>query len=188
MSSFYSEDELKNICFKSIGKNVLISRNATIYSPQKMRIGDNVRIDDFSILSGKITIGNYVHISAGVYLYGGNSGIEIENFAGISAKSTIYAESDDFSGEYMVGSMVDMEFRNLIAGKVVLKKYVQLGASTVVLPNVLLNEGSATGVNTLVNKNLESWTIYTGTPAKKMKERKMDILELEKKFLQKERG
>lgn len=55
-TSFYTHDELAEIGFKSCGKNVLISRKASIYSPAKIEIGDNVRIDDFCILSGVIFI------------------------------------------------------------------------------------------------------------------------------------
>ena len=70
MNSFYSEEELKNIGFKTIGTNVFISKMARIYSPETIEIGNHVRIDDFTILSGNIKIGNYVHISAYVSLYG----------------------------------------------------------------------------------------------------------------------
>ena len=60
--SYYSKDELKKIGFKSIGKNVKISTKTSIYEPEKMEIGDNSRIDDFCLLSGKISIGKFVHI------------------------------------------------------------------------------------------------------------------------------
>ena len=63
-TSFYNEEELKEIGLKVYGKNVLISRNATIYGADKISIGDNVRIDDFCILSGNISLGSYIHIAA----------------------------------------------------------------------------------------------------------------------------
>ena len=56
MSSFYDEQELQQIGFKSIGKNVLISRKTSIYGAQNITIGNNVRIDDFCVLSGNIKI------------------------------------------------------------------------------------------------------------------------------------
>lgn len=76
MNNFYSIKELKELGFKDIGDNVLISRKASIYSPENIKLGNHVRIDDFTILSGNIIIGNYVHISAYVALYG-RFGIEI---------------------------------------------------------------------------------------------------------------
>ena len=74
-TSFYSEEEIQEIGFKSVGKDVLISRHISFYSPEKISIGSHVRIDDFCILSGNITIGNYVHIAAGCYLFAGEYGI-----------------------------------------------------------------------------------------------------------------
>ena len=44
MDSFYSRSELEHIGFATIGKNVLLSRKASIYSPAMISIGDNVRI------------------------------------------------------------------------------------------------------------------------------------------------
>lgn len=48
---FYSREQLEKIGFKSLGKNVLISDKSSIYSPENISIGNNVRIDDFCILS-----------------------------------------------------------------------------------------------------------------------------------------
>ena len=89
MNSYYTKEELNEIGFASVGENVLISRKTSIYSPHKIFIGNNVRIDDFCILSGKITLGNYIHIAAYVALFAGNAGIDIYDFSGISSKSTV---------------------------------------------------------------------------------------------------
>ena len=120
MSSFVSEDELRRLGVVSVGKNVLISRKASIYSPQKMKIGNNVRIDDFCILSGKIEIGNYIHIAAFTALYGGEKGIWIKDFANISSKITIYSLSDDYSGETMTNPMIPDKFKNVQSEEVML--------------------------------------------------------------------
>lgn len=104
MNSFYSQEELKKIGFLSIGKNVLISKKASIYNPGVISVGNHVRIDDFCILSGKITIGSYSHISAYTALYGGEVGIEMHDFANISAKTLVYAVLDDFSGNTLMGA------------------------------------------------------------------------------------
>ena len=50
MTSFYTDDELKEIGFKSIGAGNLISRNVSIYGAGNISIGSYNRIDDFSIL------------------------------------------------------------------------------------------------------------------------------------------
>ena len=91
MTSFYDENELKEIGFKSYGENVKISRKSSIYGAEKISIGNNVRIDDFCILSGQIKLGNYIHIAAYSALYGGEDGIVIKDFANISSRVSIYS-------------------------------------------------------------------------------------------------
>lgn len=181
MNSFYSDEELKKIRFKSLGENVLISKKASIYSPEKIIIGNNVRIDDFCILSGNIQIGNHVHISAFVALYGKEK-IIINDFCGCSTRCTIYSATDDFSGRYMISPMVPDEFTNVTGGEVILEKYVQLGANTVVMPNIKIKEGTAVGAMSFVNKDLEQWSIYAGIPCKKIKERNKNIIALSQKI------
>jgi len=180
MNSFYSIEELKELGIKEMGEEVLISKKASIYSPQTIKIGNNVRIDDFCILSGKIEIGDYVHIAAYTALYGKN-GIKIKDFCGCSARTTIYSAVDDFSGEYMISPMVPEELTNVIGGEVILENYVQLGANTVVMPDVIVKEGACTGTMSFVNKSLEEWSIYAGIPCRKIKERKRNIINLSKK-------
>lgn len=181
MNSFYSEEELKKIGFKKIGNNVLISRHSCIYSSHKIEIGNNVRIDDFSLLSGDIKIGNNVHISAYTALYGGGK-IIIDDYSGCSARCTLISASDDFSGNYMVGAIIPEEYKNVEEGIIHLEKYVQLGANTTVLPNVIIKEGAVTGAASLVNKNLAEWTINVGIPAKKIKSRSKNLMKLVKEF------
>lgn len=181
MENFYTQDELNNLNLKSIGQNVLISKKCSIYSPEKITIGNNVRIDDFVILSGEIKIKNYVHISAFCALYG-KFGIEIGNFCGLSPRSTIFSASDDFSGDFMISPMVPKNFTNVKGGKVVLQDFVQIGANSIIMPNTTCLEGSATGAFTFVNKNLEQWSIYKGIPAKKFKQRSKKLLKYSKEI------
>ena len=182
-TSFYTEEELKGIGFAKIGKSVLISRKASIYSAELIEIGNNVRIDDFCILSGKIKIGNYVHISAGCYLFAGDVGIELNDFSGISSRVTIYAVSDDYSGDFMTNSTVPEKYRHIIKGKIVLEKYVQIGSGSTILPGVNIGEGTAIGAMSLISRDVGSWKIAVGIPAKEIKDRSKKLLELERKFL-----
>lgn len=143
-TSFYSQEELSQLGLKSYGKNVLISRNAQFYSPEKISIGNNVRIDDFCILSGNIILGDCIHISAYSALYGAN-GIEFEDYSGCSSRTTIYSAMDDFSGDYLIGPMHPNELTNIIGGKVTIGKFVQLGAHCLVFPSITIHEGAVVG-------------------------------------------
>ena len=177
MNSFYSEIELAELGFKSYGSNVQISKKCSIYSPEKISVGDNVRVDDFCILSGNIMLGNNVHISAYCALYGAQ-GIEFKDYSGCSARTTIYSAIDDFSGDYMIGPMSPSGTTHVAGGKVTIGRYVQLGAHCLVFPKVTINEGAVVGALSLVTKDISEWSIYVGIPAKKLKDRKKGLLKL----------
>lgn len=177
MSSFYSETEIKELGLKSYGANVLISKKCSIYTPHLITIGNNVRIDDFCILSGNITLGSFVHIAAYCVLYGAN-GIEIHNNSGLSARCTLYSQTDDFSGEYLVGAQFKENQRNVIGGKIIIEQFCQIGANCVILPNVTIHEGVAVGALSLINKTLQPWSLYGGIPMRILKERSKKMLDL----------
>jgi acetyltransferase-like isoleucine patch superfamily enzyme len=179
MNSFYSREEVVQLGFQFIGEDVCISRKASIYGAEKMRIGNHVRIDDFALLSGEITIGNHVHVSAYVAMFGGDAGIILEDYVSVSSRTTLYALTDDYSGEYMANPMVPNRCRKVMQAPVVLKKHVLVAASCVVLPGITLEEGVSVGACSLVNKDCEAWGVFVGTPAKWVKPRKKDIVSLE---------
>lgn len=183
-NSFYSESELSHLGLKAFGENVLISRKASLYSPENISMGSNVRIDDFCILSGHIMLGSYIHISAYCALYGA-FGIEMGDFTGLSPRCTIFSASDDFGGDTLIGPMVPLEFTSIKGGRVILNRFVQIGSGSVILPGVEIGQGSATGAMSLVTKSLDSWGIYTGVPARRLKDRKMEMAELAKKLISK---
>lgn len=183
MNSYYSVEELKRIGLKSIGSNVKISRKASIYGADHIVLGNNVRIDDFCILSGHIELGNYIHIAAYTALYGGDAGIYISDFVNISSRICIYSVSDDYSGESMTSPLIPDKYKNVKSQPVYIEKHVIIGTTSVVLPGVILKEGSSFGSYSLINHDAEEWTIYAGIPAKKLKARKKDLLKLEEKFI-----
>ncbi|WP_320051526.1 acyltransferase [uncultured Acetobacteroides sp.] len=175
MSSFLSEIELAEMGFKSVGSNVLISRKASFYGADKMSIGSNVRIDDFCILSGTITLGNSIHIAAYSAIYGAN-GVVMEDYTGLSPRCTIFSAMDDFGGDYLISPMSKSEYTNVQGGLVTIKRYSQIGSSTTIFPNLTIGEGVAVGAMSLVCSNLSDWGIYFGIPAKYHKPRSKGLL------------
>ena len=159
MSSFYSDCELKELGFESFGENIFISRKASIYGAEKIRLGSNVRVDDFCILSGKISIGNFVHVAAYTALYGGEKGIVVEDFANFSSRISVYAVSDDYSGESMLNPMIPDKFKNIQSEEVTIERHVIIGSACVELPAVILTEWSEFETTFLNNKSSEPWKI-----------------------------
>lgn len=182
LNSFYSSEELKELGLASFGENVLISRKVSIYGAENIIIGDNVRVDDFCILSGKITIGNYIHVAAYTALYGGDKGIVIRDFANISSRISIYSISDDYSGQTMTNPMIPDKFKNVQSEEIIIERHVIIGSGCVVLPGIVLKEGSSFGAMTLINKSSEPWSINAGIPFKKIKDRSKNLLNLEEDF------
>jgi acetyltransferase-like isoleucine patch superfamily enzyme len=174
-STFYSEVELQQIGLKSVGKNVFISRKSSIYSPENINIGNNVRIDDFCLLSGNITIGSNIHISAYCALYGAK-GIILEDYTGLSPRCTLFSAMDDFGGNYLIGPIHNPSITHVTGGNIIIKRFVQVGAGCMIFPNITIGEGSVIGSMSLINKSVTSWGVYIGVPIYKLKNRKKGLL------------
>lgn len=184
MNTFYTEKELQELGIKSFGKNVFIGRSALLYSPENLEIGHDVRIDDFCVLSGKIRLGNYIHISHFCGLYGGNQGIIMEDFSGLSSKVTIYGVSDDYSGKSMTNPMIPSKYKpENIEKEVLIKRHGIVGAGSILFPGVIIEEGSCVGSMSLCTESTKPWSVNVGIPARKIKDRDRDLLVLEEKFL-----
>lgn len=182
MTSFLSQKEIDEIGFKAYGKNLKISRHACFYGASEMVIGNHVRIDDFCILSGRIELCNFIHIAAYSAIYGGEKGVYIDDFANISSRVSIYAVNDDYSGESMTNPMIPDEYKFVQSERVSIGKHVIIGSTSVILPGVVLAEGSAFGSFSLINRDSDAWSVNAGIPFKKMKDRSRRLLEKEELF------
>ena len=183
MNSFYTIFELNEIGLGHYGNNVLISRKASIYGASNIIIGNNVRIDDFCIISGNVIFGNNIHLAAYSALYGGDAGITIEDFANISSRVCIYAVSDDYSGYTMTNPTIPDKYKHIQNEHVQIGKHVIIGSGCTILPGVCLNEGAALGAMSLCKKSIEPWKIYAGVPARAIKDRSKVLLDLEKEYM-----
>lgn len=183
--SFLSDNELRDFGFAGYGRNVLISRKCSIYGAGRVEIGNDVRIDDFCVLSAGndgIKIGSYVHVA--VYsLMIGRAAIRISAFANISSRVSIYSSSDDYSGAYMTNPMVNKNYTGVKHQPVNIGRHVIIGSGSIVLPGVNVGDGVAIGALSLVNKDCEAFGIYAGIPVERKGERRRDLLDLERDFL-----
>ena len=182
--AYLSRKNLEALGFKSLGRNVKVSDKASIYDAEKISIGDNSRVDDFCILSGEIFIGKYVHITPMCLIAGGKPGVVLKDFCTLAYGVKVFAQSDDYSGETMVNSLIPKKFKEETFERVTLERHVVVGTNAVILPGVNVAEGCAIGAMALLNKSTNSWGVYIGSPAKRFKERKQNLLKLEKQFLQ----
>ena len=181
--AYLTTEQLHEMGFKSLGKNVKISDKASIYNADQIEIGDNARIDDFCVISGRVKIGRNVHIAPLCLVAGGEEGITLSDFSGLAYQVQIFAQSDDYSGKTLTNPTVPSEYKKEYKKSVFLGKHVIIGAGSIVFPGVHISEGCSVGALTLVNKSTEEWGTYLGNPAKRIKDRKKDLLALEKDYL-----
>ena len=185
-SGFYTEKDLFDAGFKNIGSNILIDKNCTIIGLHNISIGSNVRIDAYTTITasegGDLSIGSNIHI-AGYCLLAASGGIIMEDFSAISHGTKIYSASDDYSGGYLTNAVIPDKYKNVKRGLVTLKKHSLIGSSSVLLPGVVVGEGTTVGAMSLVSKNLDDWSVYAGIPAKKIKDRPRDLLRLEHEYV-----
>ena len=182
-TSFFNEEELSQIGFKSFGENVLISRFARFYHPERISFGSNVRIDDFCIISagGYVSIGNYIHIAPYTSMIG-EGNIRIDDYCSISGRVSIYSSTDDYLGMAMTNPMVPTKYTKVTSLPVILHKNVIIGCGCVILPGVELFDGASIGALSLINKDCLSDTLYSGNPAKPIAKRLKQYRKLESRF------
>ena len=106
----------------------------------------------------------------------------MEDFTGLSPRCSLFSASDNFDGNYLIRPTTKKEHNQIIGGEILIKKYTQVGANSVIMPNIILEEGTAIGSMSLVTKSTQSWSVYVGTPAKKLKDREKGLLNLIKDY------
>jgi galactoside O-acetyltransferase len=181
---YYSSEELRDFGFKSVGRNVKIHSKASLYCPENIQLGDNIRIDDFTVIiaTGPLVVGSFVSIPNFCFL-GSKHGMYFGDFATLAPGVKIFTSSDDYLGDKLTNVTVPPEYTGGSHGPVRIGRHVILGAQTVVLPDLTVGEGCSVGACSLVKASLDSWGVYAGVPARRLKNRRKDLLELEKKLL-----
>lgn len=182
--SFLSREQLMNMGFRSLGRNVLISEKASIYGADRMAIGDNVRIDDFTVLSGAITILRNVHVSVFCNVSAGSTGVTFDDFSGLAAGCHVFAESDDYTGQSLTNPTVPEAYRLVTRKPVHIGRHCIVGSGSRVFPGVTLGEGCSVGAMSKVTRSTEPWSIYAGTPARRIRERERTLLQREQEYLE----
>lgn len=183
-AAFLSAEELAELDFAFLGNDVLIHSTCVLVNTPRMAIGHGVRIDPFCVLSpGKsLTIGDHVHVASQCILMGSET-IALGDFAGLSHGVKILSASDDFVGGALIGPTIPDEFRNVDARPVTLGRHVVIGAGSLVLPGSVLDEGATIGSLSLVRGHVAAWSVSTGTPARKVRDRdRVGVLDAETRF------
>jgi acetyltransferase-like isoleucine patch superfamily enzyme len=147
-----------------LGKNVIIGKTVRIRKPEKVKIYDNVIIDDFVYISGEVSIGSHSHIASNVTLAGSTRSIKIGKYSGVSAGAQIYASSSNYLS---VGIDLPTFPESIQYGnhheRVILEDMSLIGANSIILPGVIIEEGVAISAGCIISKKekIPSWSIYS---------------------------
>ena len=132
----------------SIGSRSIIRENAFIQTyGGKIEIGDDAAINPFCVLQGNggIKIGNGTLIAAGVKMFSANHVFE-------SRKKRIQQQGETKAG-------------------IVIGNDVWIGADSTILDGAKIGDGAIVAAGTVVNRNVEAYSIVGGVPARLMKMR-----------------
>jgi len=160
--SFYTKHELNQLGFTFVGEGVQVSRKVSLYKI-KGSIGDNVRIDDYSVLIGFFEIKSFIHIAPFCIFNSGNAKITINNYVSISSHSSFFASSDNHSGSSLCNPTVLKKYRNsAIEEDIDIGEASCIGSHSVILPGVIVPKYTAIGAGSVLTKQaeLKSGSIY----------------------------
>lgn len=153
---------------KSCGQNVKIFPLAKITQPHVVSLADNCRVADFVFIYGGecVEVGEYTDIQPHTVIWGGGTtilGKRVSTGPGTVFLSATYSHD---AGYKMVDGLGEGSTKTL-GGRLIVGDDVYIGANSVIMP-VKIGEGAVIGAGSFVNKDIEPWGIYVGSPAKKI--------------------
>ena len=173
----YIKNRKKNLKIKSpyiykdtkFGRNVIVGKNCRI--SYGCEIGDNTYVNYNTVIDANVKIGKYCSIAPNVYIAPGN-----HEYTFVSTHPILYDKS--WQKKLNIKSYnVELKEKNTIIGN-----DVWIGVNATILQGVKVGNGAIIGANAVVTKDVESYSIVVGNPAKKIKYRfkEEDIKELER--------
>lgn len=160
--------------FISIGKNTFIEKGAKLIPvggwgvAGHIVIGDNCYIGKGAMLipqGGDIVIGDHSSVNPYTILFG-MGGLRIGNYVRIGPRCVIVPQNHNYSKKDVVIDKQGMTSKGVVIGD-----DVWFGTGVTVLDGVTINDGCVFGGGAVVTKDTESYGVYVGVPAKKIKER-----------------
>lgn len=161
----------------SCGKNVFIGHNVIFTQPQNVHLGDNVRIDPFTLITCKLRTGNNVQITAYSMLGGSYNSVIMGDWTFIGYGSKLFTASEDYSGKF---GPVNEYWGNgrVFKGDIILNDFSGIASDVIVFPGVELPKGCCIGAKSLVHTNstLSKWNVFVGNPLEHFKARDKDTV------------
>lgn len=171
----------------SCGRNVIFGQNVVLRHPHKIRIGDDVVIDDGCLLDAKgtanfgITIGTGVFVGRNSILSCKDGDIDVQNGANIGFNCEVFSASRVVIGEgtlvaayaYLVGGDHDFadpsqgvldQARRSVGIRVGAGAWI--GAGATVLDGVAIGDRGVVGAGAVVRRDVPAGATAVGVPAR----------------------
>ena len=151
MANIYTKEELLNLGFKFIGKGSIVSKDARFFAIVG-ELGEGVRIDAFSILTGRIFLGKNVHISPFCFLGGTGGTIRMGPHSGLSTHVSVFTKSADYSKQSLTAV-------SKLTGNVSIGEYSIVGSGSTLMPGVKIGKQVSIGCNSVVNGSIKAGSV-----------------------------
>lgn len=150
-----------------LGAGARIFDLAKIVHGENLSLGAHSTIDDFVFLNaGRSTrLGNYVHVACHASVIGGGE-LEVGDYGVIATGARILTATDTCTDGARMSTHLPDSYRRVLDAKVVIGRDAFIGANAVVMPGVTVGEGAVAGALSVITRDLEPWTIYSGVPAR----------------------
>ena len=182
-STTYSDAELAELGFASLGRDVRIDRRAALFGASSMHVGCHVRIDCFAVVTAgpaEVHIGSYTHIAPHTYLSGSQGGIRLGYGAGLAPFAALYSAVEDYTAGHLTNPSVPPDLRGQKVGPITIAPHAAIGSSSVVLAGITVGFAGAVGALSLVNRRVRPFEVVHGNPIRRAGMRERDrLLELD---------
>ncbi len=159
------------LLFKSCGKNLIIDSGVTIYGFKNISLGDNVTIMKNSYLyahnGGELTIGDNFTLNTNSQLGASFGKIVIGDNCAIASNCVLRASNHNFNNPNIPFKEQGHKY-----GEIILEDDIWISANCVITANTKIEKSSIIGAGAVVTKDVESYSIMGGVPAKLIRKRK----------------
>lgn len=138
---------LLKLFFKKCGKGLTVRNFVSIEFPENISIGNHVSLNQYCWLNGV-------------------GGIEVGDFVRIAPRVSIVSFSHEFSDPD-----IPIKLQGTKKAKVVVEDDVWIGAHCVIVAGVKIGKGSVIGAGSVVTRDIPSYSIAVGAPAKVIRKR-----------------
>ncbi|SEL73775.1 Hexapeptide repeat of succinyl-transferase [Butyrivibrio sp. ob235] len=151
------------------GENARLYPLCKMIHPGNAVLEDNCQLFDFVFIDAgeKLRIGKYSTLTWNVLIEGGaKTDIGHRVFLGPGTK--VLTSTYEFDGYYSIEHLPG-DAGKIRYGDVIIEDDAYIGANCTILPGTIIREGAFVGANSLVKGELEPWTVYVGSPCKKIR-------------------